>query len=80
MLEINVAVLVLLFSVLVVVVDVLCTLIIAVLADYIKRWLVVGVEFERLKIVALVANLLEETAKPGSLLSGVRKSNILSFS
>jgi MFS-type transporter involved in bile tolerance (Atg22 family) len=37
MLEINVAVLVLLFSVLVVVVNMLCTLIIAVLADYIKR-------------------------------------------
>jgi hypothetical protein len=58
----------------------LCTFIIAVLADYIKRWLVVSVEFKRLKIVALVANLLEETAKPGSLLSSVRKSNILSFS
>jgi hypothetical protein len=37
MLEINVAVLVLLFSVLVVVVNVLYTLIIAVLTDYIKR-------------------------------------------
>jgi MFS-type transporter involved in bile tolerance (Atg22 family) len=37
MLEINVAVLVLLFSVLVVVVNMLCTLMIAVLTDYIKR-------------------------------------------
>jgi hypothetical protein len=37
MLKINVTVLVLLFSVLVVVVDMLCTLIVAVLADYIKR-------------------------------------------
>jgi MFS-type transporter involved in bile tolerance (Atg22 family) len=80
MLKINVAVLVLLFSVLIVVVNVLCTLIIAVLADYIKRWLVVSVEFERLEIVALVANLSEETAKPGGLLGSVRKSNILSFS
>jgi hypothetical protein len=80
MLKINVAILVLLFSVLIVVVNVLYTLIIAVLADYIKRWLVVGVEFERLQIVALVANLSEETAKPGSLLGGVGESNILSFS
>jgi hypothetical protein len=46
MLKINIAVLVLLFSVLVVVVDVLCTLIVAVLADHIKRWLVVSVEFK----------------------------------
>jgi MFS-type transporter involved in bile tolerance (Atg22 family) len=37
MLEINVAVLVILFSVLIVVVNMLCTLIIAVLTDYIKR-------------------------------------------
>jgi hypothetical protein len=80
MLKINVAVLVLLFSVLVVVVNVLYTLIVAVLADHIKRWLVVGVEFKRLQIVALVANLSEETAKPGGLLGGVGKSNILSFS
>jgi hypothetical protein len=80
MLKINVAVLILLFSVLVVVVDVLCTLIIAVLVHYVKRWFVIGVELERLKIVALVANLSEETAKPGSLLSGVREGNILSFS
>jgi MFS-type transporter involved in bile tolerance (Atg22 family) len=80
MLKINVTVLVLLFSVLIVVVNVLCTLIMAVLADYIKRWLIVSVELERLKIVALVANLLEETVKLGSLLSGVREGNILSFS
>jgi MFS-type transporter involved in bile tolerance (Atg22 family) len=37
MLEINVTVLVLLFGVLIVVVNMLCTLVIAVLADYIKR-------------------------------------------
>jgi hypothetical protein len=52
----------------------------AVLTDHIKRWLIVGVELERLEIVALVANLLEETAKPGGLLGGVREGNILSFS
>jgi MFS-type transporter involved in bile tolerance (Atg22 family) len=80
MLKINVTILVLLFSILIVVVDMLCTLIIAVLADYIKCWLIVSIELERLKIVALVANLLEEAAKLGSFLSGVRKGNILSFS
>jgi MFS-type transporter involved in bile tolerance (Atg22 family) len=37
MLKIKVAILVLLFSILIVVVNMLCTLIIAVLADYIKR-------------------------------------------
>jgi MFS-type transporter involved in bile tolerance (Atg22 family) len=80
MLKINVTILVLLFSILIVVVNMLCTLIIAVLTDYIKRWLIVSVEVKRLKVVALIANLLEETAKVGSLLSSVRKSNILSFS
>jgi MFS-type transporter involved in bile tolerance (Atg22 family) len=80
MLKINVTILVLLFSILIVVVNMLCTLIIAVLADYIKCWLVVSIELERLKIVVLVANLLEEAAKLGSLLISVRKSNILSFS
>jgi hypothetical protein len=44
MLEVEVAVLVLLFSVLEVRVDVLCTLVMAVLADHIESWLVVGVE------------------------------------
>jgi hypothetical protein len=52
MLKINVAVLVLLFSVLIVVVNVLCTLVMAVLADHIERWFVVGIELERLEIVA----------------------------
>jgi hypothetical protein len=57
------AVLVLLFSVLVVVVDVLCSLMMAVLADHIERWFVVSIELKRLKLVALVANLSQETAK-----------------
>jgi hypothetical protein len=59
MLEVKVAVLVLLLSVLKVRVDVLCTLVMAVLADHIESWLVVGVEDEGLKVCANVADLRE---------------------
>jgi hypothetical protein len=44
MLEVEVGILVLLLGVLEVRVDVLCTLVMAVLADHIESWLVVGVE------------------------------------
>jgi hypothetical protein len=59
MLEVEVAVLVLLLSVLKVRVDVLCTLVIAVLTDHIKSWLVVGVEDKGLEVCANVADLRE---------------------
>jgi hypothetical protein len=59
MLKVKVAVLVLLLSVLKVRVNVLCTLVIAVLADYIKSWLVVSVEDKGLKVYTDVANLRE---------------------
>jgi hypothetical protein len=59
MLKVKVAVLVLLLSVLKVRVNVLYTLVIAVLTDYIKSWLVVSVENKGLKVCANVANLRE---------------------
>ena len=59
MLEVEVAVLVLLLGVLEVRVDVLCTLVMAVLADHIESWLVVGVEDEGLEVCADVADLRE---------------------
>jgi MFS-type transporter involved in bile tolerance (Atg22 family) len=48
---------VLLLSILIVVVNVLSTLIVAVLADYIKSGLVISVELNRHEIITLVANL-----------------------
>jgi hypothetical protein len=57
MLEVKVTVLVLLLSVLKVRVDVLCSLVMAVPTDYIKSWLVVGVEDEGLEVCANVADL-----------------------
>jgi hypothetical protein len=59
MLEVKVAVLVLLLSVLKVRVNVLYTLVIAILVDYIKSWLVISVEDEGLKVYANVADLRE---------------------
>ena len=59
MLEVEVAVLVLLLGVLEVRVDMFRTLVMAVLADHIKSWLVVGVEDEGLEVCANVANLRE---------------------
>jgi MFS-type transporter involved in bile tolerance (Atg22 family) len=48
---------VLLLSVLVVVINMLSTLIVAVLADYIKSRLVVSIELNRHEIITLIANL-----------------------
>jgi hypothetical protein len=59
MLKVKVTILILLLSVLKVRVNILCTLIIAILTDYIKSWLVVSVEDKGLKVNTNVANLRE---------------------
>jgi hypothetical protein len=73
-------VLVVVFCVLVVVVNVLCAFMVVVLANDVKRWLVINVELKRLKIVAQVANLLKEMTEAGGFLSGIDESDILSLS
>jgi hypothetical protein len=56
-LKVKVTILILLLSVLKVRINMLCTLVIAVLADYIKSYLVISVENKGLKVCANVANL-----------------------
>jgi hypothetical protein len=68
-LKADIAVLVLLFCIHEVIIDVLCTLIAAVLADHIKCGHVVS-----------VASLSEQPSELCHLLSGVRESNLLSLS
>jgi hypothetical protein len=59
---------------------VLSTLIVALSFDKLKRGLVITIELNRIDVVAYVANLLEEAGELRSFFSGVRKSNVLSFS
>jgi hypothetical protein len=78
--KVDIAVLILLFSVLEVVVDVFSPLVVAVLANHIECGLVVGVQLEWLKVGANVANLGKEPLEPRGFLGGVCESNILRFS
>jgi hypothetical protein len=59
---------------------VLSTLIVALSFNKLKRGLVITIELNRIDVVTYIANLLEKVGKLRSFFSGVRKSNILSFS
>jgi hypothetical protein len=65
-------------SVLVVVIDVLCVLMKAVLAHHIVRRGIVCVELQRPYITPVVSNLLEQVAKP-CFFSSLGESNVLSY-
>jgi hypothetical protein len=57
----------------------LCTLVVAILADYVKCWLIVGVELKWLKVITSVPDLLKQAAEPAGFLSSVGKGDILRF-
>jgi hypothetical protein len=61
-------------------IDVFSALVVTLSLDKLKRGLVVAVELNKIDVVADVANLLEEAGELCSLFSGVRKSDVLSFS
>jgi hypothetical protein len=59
---------------------VLSTLVVALSFNKLKQGLVITVELNRIDVVIYIANLLEEAGELHSFFSGVRKSNVLSFS
>jgi hypothetical protein len=67
-------------NVVVVDIDVLSSLVVALSFNKLKRGLVITIELDRMDVVAYVANLLEEAGEPRSFFSGVRESDVLSFS
>ena len=78
-LESQVTVLDAILDVVVVDIDVFRTLVMALRGHEIYRRLVVAIELDRMGIFAQIANLLEQSGEPCSLLGSVRKANVLSL-
>ena len=79
MLESQVAVLDAVLDVVIVDINVLCTLVVALRGNQVNRRLVVAIELDGMGVFAQVANLLQQSSEPSSLFGGVRKANVLSL-
>jgi hypothetical protein len=77
--ELDGAILVLLFGVFKTSVNVLCTLVVTILLDHIKRWLIVGVQLRRFEIRTDVVDLEEQAYKPAHLFGRIRHGDVLGF-